>query len=67
MRPLSVALLLAALVREEMTTPVQAAMKLEVPLQVDLSAGPNWLDVEEIKDSPQRHEEHKGLTKKTTT
>jgi DNA polymerase-1 len=56
----------AALVREEMTTPVQAAMKLEVPLQVDLSAGPNWLDVEEIKDSPQRHEEHKGLTKKTT-
>jgi DNA polymerase-1 len=37
---------IAALVRDEMTT----AMKLEVPLKVDLSAGPNWLDVEEIAD-----------------
>ncbi len=34
----------ARLVEEEMTT----AMKLDVPLKVDLAAGPNWLDVEEI-------------------
>ena len=34
----------AALVREEMT----GAMKLDVPLRVDVSAGPNWLDVEDI-------------------
>jgi hypothetical protein len=24
------------------------AMQLEVPLKVDISAGPNWLDVEEV-------------------
>ncbi|MBY0460710.1 MAG: hypothetical protein K2V38_25610, partial [Gemmataceae bacterium] len=35
---------LAQLVREEMT----AAMKLDVPLKVDVAAGPNWLDVEDV-------------------
>ena len=34
----------AKLVREEMS----GAMKLEVPLEVDVAAGPNWLDVEEV-------------------
>jgi DNA polymerase-1 len=34
----------AELVRHEMTT----AMTFGVPLQVDVAAGPNWLDVEEI-------------------
>jgi DNA polymerase I len=36
------------LVREEMTTPLERALNLEAPLKVDLAAGPNWLDVEEI-------------------
>jgi DNA polymerase-1 len=36
------------LVREEMTAPVARALALEVPLKVDLAAGPNWLDVEEV-------------------
>jgi DNA polymerase-1 len=36
---------LADLVRREMTT----ALELKVPLKVDLAAGRNWLDVEEIK------------------
>jgi DNA polymerase I len=40
---------LAGLVREEMTTPVAKALRLQVPLKVDMSAGPNWLDVEELK------------------
>lgn len=40
---------LAALVREEMTTPLQKAMRLQVPLKVDLAAGANWLDVEDVK------------------
>jgi DNA polymerase I len=35
---------LAALVREEMT----GAMKLTVPLDVEVSAGKNWLEVEEV-------------------
>jgi DNA polymerase-1 len=35
----------AALVEKEMT----AAMTLSVPLKVDVAAGPNWLDVEEIR------------------
>jgi DNA polymerase-1 len=35
----------AALAREEMV----GALKLEVPLKVDVSAGPNWLDCEEIR------------------
>jgi DNA polymerase-1 len=38
---------LAALVREEMTGPVEKALGLQVPLKVDLAAGPNWLDVSE--------------------
>ncbi|QEH34341.1 DNA polymerase I [Aquisphaera giovannonii] len=36
---------LADLVRREMTT----ALELKVPLKVDLAAGMNWLDVEEIE------------------
>ena len=36
---------LADLVADEMTT----ALDLSVPLQVDLAAGPNWLDVESIE------------------
>jgi DNA polymerase-1 len=35
---------LAKLARTEMT----GAMKLNVPLKVDVSAGPNWLDVEDV-------------------
>jgi DNA polymerase-1 len=46
----------AALVREEMTTPLERRLKLEVPLEVDLAAGPNWLDVEEVNHG--RHEKH---------
>ena len=38
----------AALVREEMTTPLEKQLKLEVPLKVDMASGPNWLDVEEV-------------------
>jgi DNA polymerase-1 len=38
----------AALVREEMTAPLEKELKLEAPLKVDLAAGPNWLDVEEV-------------------
>ena len=34
----------AALAREEMT----GAMELSVPLKVDVSAGPNWLDVDDV-------------------
>jgi DNA polymerase I len=36
----------AKLVEHEMTT----ALKLEVPLKVDIAAGPNWLDVDEITE-----------------
>ncbi len=38
----------AELVREEMTGPAAKALGLEVPLKVDLAAGPNWLDVQEV-------------------
>jgi DNA polymerase-1 len=38
---------LAALVREEMTTPREKELGLKVPLRVDLAAGPDWLDVSE--------------------
>ena len=34
----------AELVREEM----ERALTLEVPVKVDLAAGPNWLEVEEL-------------------
>jgi DNA polymerase-1 len=37
-----------ALVREEMTTPLEQELQIKVPLKVDLAAGPNWLDVEEL-------------------
>ena len=37
---------LAQLVREEMT----GAIKLDVPLRVDVAAGPNWLDVEDVPE-----------------
>jgi DNA polymerase-1 len=36
------------LVNEEMTTPLEQKLKLEVPLKVDVAVGPNWLDVEEV-------------------
>ncbi len=39
---------LAGLVREEMTTPVEKTLGLQVPLRVDLASGPNWLDVSEF-------------------
>jgi DNA polymerase-1 len=38
----------AALVAEEMTTPLEKELNLQVPLKVDVAAGPNWLDVEEV-------------------
>jgi DNA polymerase-1 len=41
----------AALVAAEMTAPLEKELRLEVPLVVDLAAGPNWLDVEEIATS----------------
>jgi DNA polymerase-1 len=39
---------LAELVRAEMTGPPARALGLHVPLGVDLSAGPNWLEVETL-------------------
>jgi DNA polymerase-1 len=39
---------LVPLVCEEMTTPLEKALGLEVPLQVAMAVGPNWLDVEEL-------------------
>ena len=36
------------LVCEEMTTPLEKTLSLEVPLRVDLAVGPNWLEVEEV-------------------
>jgi len=36
------------LVQEEMTTPLERELRLEVPIKVDLATGPNWLDVEEV-------------------
>ena len=39
---------LAAMVREEMTAPREKELGLKTPLKVDLAAGPNWLDVEEV-------------------
>jgi DNA polymerase I len=37
----------AAMIAEEMTSAL--ASRLQVPLKVDLAAGPNWLEVEELK------------------
>ena len=42
---------LVELVREEMTTPVEKQLGLEVPLRVEIAAGPNWLDVEDISET----------------
>jgi DNA polymerase-1 len=39
---------LVSLVCEEMTTPLEKALRLEVPLAVAVGVGPNWLDVEEV-------------------
>ncbi|HVS37814.1 MAG TPA: DNA polymerase I, partial [Gemmataceae bacterium] len=39
---------LAAMVREEMTTPLETKLGLRTPLRVDVAAGPNWLDVSEV-------------------
>jgi DNA polymerase-1 len=39
----------AALVHEEMTAKVGKALDLRVPLQVDIAAGLNWLDVETLE------------------
>jgi DNA polymerase-1 len=36
---------LAALVREEMTTPLEKRLGLRTPLKVDVGVGPNWLEV----------------------
>ena len=36
------------MVRREMI----GALDLSVPLEVDLAAGPNWLDVEPLPDGP---------------
>jgi DNA polymerase-1 len=38
---------LAGLVRNAMTT----ALDLKVPLEVDIAAGPNWLDVEPVAEA----------------
>ena len=38
----------AALVRDEMTTLRERELNLQVPLKVDLAAGPNWLDVADV-------------------
>jgi DNA polymerase-1 len=61
---------LAALVREEMTTPVARAMGLQVPLKVDLAAGPNWLDVKEINheihEIHEREDTNKGNNKQVS-
>jgi hypothetical protein len=36
------------MVAEEMTTPLERMLRLQVPLKVDMAAGPNWLDVTEL-------------------
>jgi len=38
----------AAMVREEMTTPLERRLGLQTPLKVDVSVGPNWLQVEPL-------------------
>ncbi len=39
----------AGMIGVEMTTPLEKALGLEVPLKVDMGIGPNWLDVEELQ------------------
>ena len=53
-------------VRHEMTTPLEESLGLEVPLRVDLAAGPNWLDVEEIKQSVATGPKRSRLSRLTT-
>ena len=50
---------LAALVKEEMTTPLEKELALRTPLKVELAAGPNWLDVEEVTRKRGRGEAEK--------
>jgi hypothetical protein len=38
----------AALVAEEMTTPLEKQLNIQVPLKVAVAAGPNWLDVSDV-------------------
>lgn len=38
----------AGLIQYEMTAPVAERLRLRVPLQVDVAAGPNWLDTEAL-------------------
>jgi DNA polymerase-1 len=52
----------AGLVAEEMTGAL--ASHLQVPLQVDLSVGPNWLDTEEFVDRGSRIEDRKEQSRK---
>jgi DNA polymerase I len=40
----------AALIREEMTKPLEKALSLRTPLKVEVAVGPNWLDVEELPE-----------------
>jgi DNA polymerase-1 len=42
---------LAALLRELMTTVPQKKLKLDVPLVVDISTGPNWNDTQELMEN----------------
>jgi DNA polymerase-1 len=37
-----------SLVQEEMTTPLERALHIKVPIKVDMGAGANWLDVEDV-------------------
>jgi DNA polymerase-1 len=39
---------LAVLVNEEMAVKLERELKITAPLKVDIAAGPNWLDVEEL-------------------
>jgi DNA polymerase-1 len=50
----------ATLVREEMTT----ALKLDVPLEVDVAAGGNWLDVKELNHKEQEETRRNKKAKK---
>jgi len=42
---------LVPLVCEEMTTPLERTLHLQVPLKVDVAVGPNWLDVQEVQSA----------------
>lgn len=51
----------AALIAHEMTTAL--ASRLQIPLKVDLAAGPNWLDVEELSHKPPETRAKKAVKK----